>query len=112
MGAPPSQRARTIDAEMDEATVLWLMVPEAPWLADFAEVWTRPAWMTQGACRGTDVDRFVPRGGGASEAALMTCGRCPVRQECLEHALADPSLVGVWGGTTEAERRRLRRMAG
>jgi hypothetical protein len=37
------------------------------------------------------------------------CEVCPVRQECLEAALADPVLVGLWGGTTDAERRELRR---
>jgi len=37
------------------------------------------------------------------------CGDCPVRQECLEAALADESLVGLWGGTTELERREIRR---
>ena len=28
-----------------------------------------------------------------------------MRRECLEAALADPELIGLWGGTTEAERR-------
>jgi WhiB family transcriptional regulator, redox-sensing transcriptional regulator len=37
------------------------------------------------------------------------CEGCPVRQECLETALADDSLVGLWGGTTDAERREIRR---
>ena len=31
------------------------------------------------------------------------CEACPVRQEYLEAALADDSLVGLWGGTTEVE---------
>lgn len=35
----------------------------------------------------------------------------PPRVECLDYALADPSLVGVWGGTGKAERRALRREA-
>jgi hypothetical protein len=33
------------------------------------------------------------------------CADCPVRQECFEVALADDSPVGLWGGTTEVERR-------
>jgi WhiB family transcriptional regulator, redox-sensing transcriptional regulator len=40
---------------------------------------------------------------------VRICGRCPVRQECLEHALDSPGLVGVWGGTTEVERKWLLR---
>jgi WhiB family redox-sensing transcriptional regulator len=30
-----------------------------------------------------------------------------VRHACLEHALANRERVGVWGGTTERERRRI-----
>ena len=38
------------------------------------------------------------------------CGRCPVRQECLELSLRDWTVGqhGVWGGTIPAERARLR----
>ena len=31
------------------------------------------------------------------------------REECLAYALADKDLVGMWGGTTERERREMRR---
>ena len=41
-------------------------------------------------------------------AAKAICRRCPVAAECLAEALADPSIVGVWGGTSEAERAKLR----
>lgn len=34
------------------------------------------------------------------------CGTCPVKAECLAEALADPHIVGVWGGTTAVERGR------
>jgi WhiB family redox-sensing transcriptional regulator len=37
------------------------------------------------------------------------CATCPVRVECLEYALADESLTGLWGGTTDTERRMIRR---
>ena len=37
------------------------------------------------------------------------CDTCPVRRECLEFALADESLTGLWGGTTDMERRLMRR---
>jgi WhiB family redox-sensing transcriptional regulator len=39
------------------------------------------------------------------------CDGCPVPQECLEAALDDDSLVGLWGGMTERERREMRRRA-
>jgi len=32
-----------------------------------------------------------------------------VRQECYDFAMSDPDLLGVFGGTTERERREMRR---
>ena len=34
------------------------------------------------------------------EAALALCAVCTVRQPCLEDALADDELIGIWGGTS------------
>jgi WhiB family redox-sensing transcriptional regulator len=56
---------------------------------------TATPWRKQAACRGLDVEVFYP----ATE--------CPVRQLCLEHALAHREREGVWGGMTERERRRI-----
>src|SRR5207249_7912786 len=36
--------------------------------------------------------------------AKRVCAECPVRQQCLEHALALPEQFGIWGGLTELER--------
>ena len=41
--------------------------------------------------------------------AKKVCWSCEVRQECLEYAMKNREVVGVWGGTSEKERRRLRR---
>lgn len=45
----------------------------------------------------------------ALNRAKAICARCPVRIPCLNWALAHPWEMGVWGGTTEAERIRMRR---
>ena len=37
------------------------------------------------------------------------CRACPVRTECLAHALDERIEFGVWGGATERERRALLR---
>ena len=41
--------------------------------------------------------------------AKAVCGECPVRVACLDHALGYGEKAGVWGGTTERERRRILR---
>ena len=72
----------------------------------------RPApgpWVSRGACRGAPTDLFFPEEPGEAEAALQVCQRCPVRAECAAYALAIPGLEGIWGGLTEADRRRHRR---
>lgn len=38
------------------------------------------------------------------EAALALCAVCPVRADCLQNALDNNDMWGIWGGTTEEER--------
>lgn len=76
--------------------------------------WSREAWRPNAACRDIDPGLFFPLGrtGDAIEhiaAAKAVCGQCAVRAECLEFALKANQDEGIWGGTTEDERRRLRR---
>ena len=54
---------------------------------------------------------YVRGARGNYETVRGLCEGCPVREDCFEAALADDSLVGLWGGTTEAERREIRRGA-
>jgi len=71
-------------------------------------------WRTDAACRDTDPDLFFPVGttGPAIEqiaSAKAVCGECDAQAECLEFALATNQDSGVWGGTSEEERRKLRK---
>jgi WhiB family redox-sensing transcriptional regulator len=70
---------------------------------------TATPWRKQAACRGLDVEVFYPATEDEADAAeaKAVCAECPVRQLCLEHALAHREREGVWGGTTERERRRI-----
>ena len=66
------------------------------------------------SCQTTDADLFFPVGtaGGAIEqieAAKLVCNACPVRVECLTFALRTNQEAGIWGGTSEDERRKLRK---
>ena len=72
-----------------------------------------PDWMADAACRGSDSELFFPtRGDSARElaAARAVCAGCVVADDCLEYALVNRELYGVWGGLSERERRRIRRV--
>ena len=64
-------------------------------------------WRSLGACRGLDPELFFPETEDQADVAKTVCQGCDVRISCLEHALASREKVGVWGGSTERERRRL-----
>jgi WhiB family redox-sensing transcriptional regulator len=73
-------------------------------------------WMWRGACQDEDPEFFFPvseGGGGLTQvfAAKAVCFRCTVRAACLSYAL-DTRQAGIWGGTTQEERRVMRRNAG
>ena len=67
------------------------------------------SWMKQGACRGLDPNLFFPIYEKDEAVPKEVCSTCPVRIECLEYSLERREDHGIWGGTTEKERRRLRR---
>ena len=81
-------------------------------------IWSSPQpkhpWMDRALCREVDPELFFPHGKGSvtrtmAAEARGVCFDCPVRHECLEYALADPHIEGVWGGTTDQQRREMRR---
>jgi WhiB family redox-sensing transcriptional regulator len=71
----------------------------------------RPAWMADAACRGMGPDLFFGERGWSSAPAKQVCASCPVRQPCLDYALelGDLDAQGLWGGTSQRERRAMRR---
>lgn len=71
------------------------------------ELVVRNFWRELGACRGLDPEVFFPETEEEADIAKAICADCPVRVACLEHALSSREKVGVWGGTTERERRRI-----
>jgi WhiB family redox-sensing transcriptional regulator len=68
-------------------------------------------WMRDGLCAQTDPDAFFPNKGETTQPAKSVCEGCPVRDTCLNYALEHNERFGVWGGTSERERRVLRRQA-
>jgi WhiB family redox-sensing transcriptional regulator len=76
--------------------------------------WDADNWRDVAACRDTDPDLFFPVGttGPAIEqieSAKAVCRICPALEQCLEFALATNQESGVWGATSEDERRKLRK---
>ena len=55
-----------------------------------------------------DPEVFFPLRGATMQyqEALEICSGCPVRGECLQANLDEP--VGIWGGTTGRQRKRIR----
>ncbi len=68
-------------------------------------------WQFDAACRTADPELFFspesergPRRRARERSAKSFCARCPVVQECLDHALKVKEPYGVWGAQTTCER--------
>lgn len=70
------------------------------------------AWQVDALCAQTDPEAFFPEKGGSTREAKRICDGCEVRSECLDYALGNDERFGIWGGLSERERRKLRRVAG
>lgn len=69
------------------------------------------AWMGEARCLDADPEAFFPEKGGSTREAKRICNACDVREECLRYALENDERFGIWGGMSERERRRLKRLA-
>ncbi len=74
-------------------------------------------WQQFAACRGEDAVYFYAPNyferrsekDARERVAKTICGRCAVRELCLEEALRSRDPHGVWGGLNEMERRAVLR---
>jgi WhiB family redox-sensing transcriptional regulator len=74
-------------------------------------------WRDDAACRAADPDLFFPistTGPALRQIAKAKriCRTCPAQTQCLAWALGNGVTDGVWGGTTEDERRAIARSPG
>lgn len=76
---------------------------------DWRSLIERPEWMDRAACIGAPFEVFFPTRGADVDAAKVICRCCQVRSECLAYALNTGEKYGIWGGTSERQRRRLRK---
>jgi WhiB family redox-sensing transcriptional regulator len=67
-------------------------------------------YFEQAACRGVDPALFFPERGDPTGPAKAVCAGCVHKLECLALGLGEH--FGIWGGTSERERRSLRQREG
>jgi WhiB family redox-sensing transcriptional regulator len=65
-------------------------------------------------CAEIDPELFFPKQGSIYESivAKRMCRKCPIIKKCLDYALKDPEIKGIWGGTSEQQRYKLRNRSG
>jgi WhiB family redox-sensing transcriptional regulator len=70
-----------------------------------------PEWMKSARCREVDTEIFYPDKSDAATGthARKVCISCEVKVECLEYALSNNELFGIWGGLNPKSRQRIRR---
>ncbi|MEU1071159.1 MULTISPECIES: WhiB family transcriptional regulator [unclassified Streptomyces] len=73
-------------------------------------------WRKRAACRTEDPELFFPTysrrcADQQLAEAKAICRRCPVTTACLEWALSNDEKRGVWGGLSESELRKLKRIS-
>lgn len=66
------------------------------------------SWVAHAACAGQPASWFFPERGESTAEAKAICADCPVRVPCLEWALETNTNFGIWGGTSEHQRKRMR----
>lgn len=78
-------------------------------LADLIDQSSDGDWRDLAVCAEVGPTLFFPEQGESVREAKQVCASCPVRKDCLEYALDNGLFFGVWGGTTEGERRTMMR---
>lgn len=69
----------------------------------------REDWIADAACRGMDPGLFFPDRNEPTGPIKAICAECPVQADCLDYAIRTGQKYGIWGGTSEKQRRQLRR---
>ncbi len=69
---------------------------------------TSGPWQELAACRGMDTQLFFPDRGESAQEAEAACRACPVSTHCAEYAISTGQRFGIWGGTSERQRGRIR----
>jgi WhiB family redox-sensing transcriptional regulator len=75
--------------------------------SDFFKRFEDPEWMKDAECLGADSNLWFPERGQDTTQAKAICDTCPVEQECLEYAITNHMMVGIYGGKSARQRRAM-----
>lgn len=67
------------------------------------------AWRDDASCAQVGGDGWFPENGNVSTKITDMCHECPVREACLQYALDNHEVFGIWGGLNYKSRRKLRK---
>ena len=70
-----------------------------------------PDFDAQPLCAEADPEAFFPEVGVSTRPAKAICARCELQEPCLAYAI-EWNVSGVWGGTSEKQRRAIRNRRG
>lgn len=83
----------------------WKISSEVLEVVDFKQT----GWRDRARCIGKETRWFYPERGGATKECKDFCSGCEVRNECFSFAIFHIEKHGIWGGTSERERRKYRK---
>jgi hypothetical protein len=94
----------------DSAVGRWIRGPE-PQPEPSTETLPRN-WRDNALCRQVDPELFFPEHDIVPAKAKLICDQCRAQTDCLQYALDNHPLPGVWAGTNHKKRKELRRRTG
>ncbi len=65
-------------------------------------------WCLRAKCINLDTSEFYPGRGESTVVIKTICRGCSVVKPCLEFAMRNKERFGIWGATSERERRKMR----
>lgn len=70
------------------------------------------SWQSDAECASISTDLFyLKQGRTISQTVIDACQKCPVSEQCLNHAIKYEA-YGYWAGTTPSQRTQMRRERG
>ncbi|WP_225506999.1 MULTISPECIES: WhiB family transcriptional regulator [Mycolicibacterium] len=84
----------------DQSAIIFFPVTSLPIAPPGADT----DWQERAVCAQTDPESFYPEKGCSPRDGKAVCAGCPVRKDCLHHAITAPEYHGIWGGLTRKER--------